>query len=60
MKYICEPTKFPTDYLDAYCDAEYGHTNWVFRVRPDMFMLDPDVASVVIFYKNPAKEEHEE
>ena len=55
-----EDSKFPTDYLDAYCEAEFGHTNWAFRVRPEMFMLDPDVASVVIFYKNPAKEEHEE
>ena len=23
-------TGFPTDYLDAYCEAELGHTNWAF------------------------------
>ena len=23
-------TQFPTDYLDAYCEAELGHTNWAF------------------------------
>ena len=52
-------TDTPTDYLDAYCEAKFGHTNWACRVRPDMFMLDPNVASVVIFYKNPTEEEHE-
>ena len=56
---ITNLTQYPTDYLDAYCEATFGHTNWVFRVRADMFMLDPSVASVVIFYKNPAEEEHE-
>jgi hypothetical protein len=52
-------TETPTDYLDAYCEAEFGHTNWAFRVRADMFMLDPDVEAVVIFYKHSTKEKHE-
>ena len=23
-------TNNPTDYIDAYCDAVVGHTNWAF------------------------------
>jgi len=58
MEYICEPTKFPTDYLDAYCDAEFGHTNWAFELPSLNLSFSPDVKSIVIFYKKP-KEEHE-
>ena len=41
-------TDFPTDYLDAYCDAEFGHTNWEF-IEPD----EPrdDISRVVVFWK---------
>ena len=55
-------TQFPTDYLDAYCEAEFGHTNWAFTISGDDPIFgqeDPDVGSVVIFYKQPAEEEHE-
>ena len=47
-------TDFPTDYLDAYCDAEFGHTNWEF-VEPD----EPrdDINTVVVFWKKSNKEE---
>ena len=51
-------TDTPTDYLDAYCEAELGHTNWAFIVKEPEHQSD--IVSVVIFYKNPAKEEHEE
>ena len=45
-------TNFPTDYLDAYCDAEFGHTNWEF-VEPD----EPrdDINRVVVFWKESEK-----
>ena len=47
-------TDFPTDYLDAYCDAEFGHTNWEF-VEPD----EPrdDINTVVVFWEKSNKEE---
>ena len=52
-------TQFPTDYLDAYCDAQHGHTNWVVLGNRTRFTIDdPKIASVVIFYKNPAEEEN--
>ena len=43
-------TNFPTDYLDAYCDAEFGHTNWDF-VEPDE--PRPDINTVVVFWHDP-------
>ena len=53
-------TNFPTDYLDAYCDAEVGHTNWAFaeydRTRMSSILDNPEVHSVVIFYNNPDEE----
>ena len=49
-------TNNPTDYIDAYCDAVVGHTNWAF---PDYTRLydDPEVHSVIIIYNNPEEEE---
>ena len=46
-------TDFPTDYLDAYCDAEFGHTNWEFIV-PD----EPrdDISRVVVFWKEKERD----
>ena len=41
-------TDSPTDYVDAFCEAEFGHTNWEF-VEPD----EPreDINRVVVFWK---------
>ena len=46
-------TNFSTDYLDAYCNAEFGHTNWEF-VEPD----EPrnDINCVVVFWKELKKD----
>jgi len=60
MEYICEPTKIPTDYLDAYCDAVLGHTNWAFtHTLWDVHLTgnDSNFHSAVIFYETPAKED---
>ena len=48
-------TNTPTDYLDAYCEAVLGHTNWGFAWVEDK---DKEVHAQVIFYTNP-EEEHE-
>ena len=45
-------TNFPTDYLDAYCDAEFGHTNCEF-VEPDA--PRDDINRVVVFWKESEK-----
>ena len=45
-------TQFPTDYLDAYCDAEVGHTNWAFIED-----IGNDVHQVIVIYKEPEEEE---
>ena len=44
-------TDSPTDYIDAFCEAEFGHTNWEF-VETD----EPrdDISSVIVVWKNPA------
>ena len=56
-------TNFPTDYLDAYCDAEVGHTNWAFaeydRTKISSILDNPEVHSVVIIYNNPEDEDGE-
>ena len=49
-------TQFPTDYLDAYCEAELGHTNWAF-VDPQDIGNDK-IHSCVVFFNEP-EEEHE-
>ena len=67
-------TDFPTDYLDAYCEAELGHTNWAFVDTEDnsdsISFIDKgrgeeidvgdneDVHTCVVFFNLP-KEEHE-
>ena len=45
-------TQFPTDYLDAYCDAVVGHTNWAFvgSVHPTE-VEDGDIESIIVIYK---------
>ena len=55
-------TKYPTDYLDAYCDAELGHTNWAFShsiIDIHLTGNNKNFHSAVIFYKNPIEEEDE-
>ena len=41
-------TNYPTDYLDAYCDAEVGHTNWAFaeydRTKISSILDNPEEA----------------
>ena len=48
-------TNNSTDYLDAYCDAEVGHTNWKFADYTRLYD-DPEVHSVIIIYNNPDEE----
>ena len=56
-------TNYPTDYLDAYCDAEVGHTNWEFahydRTTMSSILSNPEVHSVIIVYNNPEEETHD-
>ena len=56
-------TNFPTDYLDAYCDAEVGHTNWDFahydRRTMGSSLSNPEVHSVIIVYNEPEEEAHD-
>ena len=49
-------TNNPTDYLDAYCEAELGHTNWGF-VDP-LELHNDTIWSCVVFFNTP-EEEHE-
>ena len=49
-----------TDYLDAYCDAEVGHTNWAFAYNTVFNKDRPEVRSVIIIYNNPEEEAHED
>ena len=37
-------TNYPTDYLDAYCDAVVGHTNWSF-VEPEDIDIPWDIVT---------------
>ena len=60
-------TNNPTDYLDAYCDAVVGHTNWSF-VEPEDIDIPWDIVTgyskdniskCIIIYNEP-EEEHED
>jgi len=44
-------TKFPTDFLDAYCYSEVGHTNWSYvnSVHPDD-IKDGTIKEVIVIY----------
>jgi len=48
-------TNNPTDYLDAYCDAELGHTNWAFVDYEED--ISGKVYARVVFYVDPENEE---
>tara|TARA_B110001454_G_C12538665_1_gene358405 strand:- start:274 stop:447 length:174 start_codon:yes stop_codon:yes gene_type:complete len=51
-------TDSPEDYLDAYCEAELGHTNWAFIDPQDL--NNQEVWTCVVFFNSPLpKEEHE-
>ena len=47
-------TKNSTDYLDAYCQAELGHTNWGFIDPQDL--NNDTIWSCVVFFNNPEEE----
>ena len=52
-------TQFPTDYLDAYCEATLGHVNWAFSHTLIDVHLTGNASNfheAVIFYINPAEE----
>ena len=49
-------TEFTTDYLDAFCMQELGHTNWEFVHKND---LTNGVYATVIFFNNPDEEAHD-
>ena len=56
-------TNTPTDYLDAYCDAQLGHTNCELLndyERSDRIGGIPisEIHSVIVIYNEP-EEEHE-
>ena len=56
---ITNLTQFPTDYLDAYCEAQLGHTNWKFVGGVEMQPDEEEIFCQVTFYLNPTKEDHE-
>ena len=49
-------TNNPTDYLDAYCEAELGHTNWAFLDKEED--ISGKVYARIVFFNEP-EEEHE-
>jgi hypothetical protein len=51
-------TKFSTDFLDAYCYSEVGHTNWSYvdSVHPDE-VADGDIKTIIVIYKDDDREE---
>ena len=53
-------TNNPTDYLDAYCDAVVGHTNWAFVDGVEMQPDEGEIFVQVTFYLEPEKEAHED
>ena len=48
-------TNNPTDYLDAYCDAVVGHTNWEYIED-----IGNDVYEVIVIYKTDIYKTEEE
>jgi len=47
-------TETSTDYLDAYCEAELGHTNWGFIDPEDL--NNQEVWTCVVFFNLPVAE----
>ena len=52
-------TNNPTDYLDAFCEAKLGHTNWAFVDCEDDVHDGMDVIYTVVFF-NELEEAHED
>ena len=53
-------TDFPTDYLDAYCDAKVGHTNWAYKGFEDILEdVGNDVHEIIVIYKQPDEEAYD-
>ncbi|SVE46172.1 uncharacterized protein METZ01_LOCUS499026 [marine metagenome] len=56
-------TDKPTDYLDAYCEAELGHTNWGFAHPSNLSFYANALADnvemdcCVVFFTKPEKED---
>jgi len=44
--------KYRSDYIDAYCEQFYGHTNWGYAES-----ADPDVAITIVIYKDDDENE---
>ena len=42
-----EDFKYPSDYIDAFCEEYYGHTNWGYEKS-----TDPNVAVTIVIYKD--------
>jgi hypothetical protein len=49
-------TETSTDYLDAYCEAELGHTNWAFVDPQDL--NNQEVWTCVVFFNSPLPKEN--
>ena len=49
---VDEIFKYETDYIDAYCERVYGHTNWQFAKS-----TDANVDVTIIIFKKPEKTE---
>ena len=55
-------TNTPTDYLDAYCEAELGHTNWAYadtmpRSEMKWHEKNNSIYRVVVFFNEENEEE---
>ena len=47
-------TEFTTDYLDAYCMQELGHTNWAYKEFEDILEdIGNDVHEIIVIYSEP-------
>ena len=53
IKMIDELFKYRSDYIDAYCELFYGHTNWEYAES-----ADPNVAVTIIVYKKRDEDEN--
>ncbi len=53
-------TEFTTDYLDAYCMQELGHTNWAYKEFEDILEdIGNDVHEIIVIYKQPDEESYD-
>ena len=53
-------TVFTTDYLDAYCMQELGHTNRAYKEIEDILEdIGNDVHEIIVIYKQPDEEAYD-